>query len=130
MAAKHHGRAVKLKIPRVYKETTEHWIPPRVEVRWDDAALTEGWHSVSDIQDRTSSAFHCFTTGYAVMENKESLVIMQSVCPAQGSGTEFLTIPKGMIYEIKQCSPGRKIKTDDSATGKARLGRPLRHRRT
>ena len=68
-----------------------------VEVQWLDSFVLSGWHCSEAEVDISK----CQTIGYVLRDEKDSLVLAQSLSDA-GNIADIIAIPKVSIIDIKE----------------------------
>jgi hypothetical protein len=89
--------------------TPERATPPRkVWVKWVDACVERNDHWIwrDDFEPREEGGLPCETIGFVVHEDERSIVLAQST-GSNGTIDNLITLPKGMVVEIKDLKPYR-----------------------
>jgi hypothetical protein len=73
---------------------------PIVEVEWTDAAADIGWKMLDDYKGDIHQ-HPCFSVGFLFEKGKGGVKLLQTANPYDGTGTELLFVPKGMIKRVR-----------------------------
>ncbi len=68
-----------------------------VYVKWDDASSRSSWE---DLDDYDPKQYIAETIGFLVKEDEKRVIIAGTVCKDHNRGSDFTTIPRGMILEM------------------------------
>lgn len=72
---------------------------PLVYVKWDDASTIGEWRGVADYE---LSACEVETVGYLIKKNRRHIGVASSVAYDKRKGSDYTTIPRKMILEMKE----------------------------
>ena len=78
---------------------------PIVYVKWDDAYACASW---KDLEDYEMEGMEVETVGYLVKKDRRFIRIASSLSKNRTQGSDFTTIPRKMILELRELKGGRR----------------------
>lgn len=83
--------------------------PPRLEeIHWEDHFVVHNWQSFKDVVSRVQDEFIARTVGWRIFEDKDIVVLSQTVIPSQGTQAEAMVILKATIVSRHKLTKKRK----------------------